>query len=471
METKKYILAWLIWLIVTITFALLGFFWLNWEEDIYSEEDNELFSYVPKEFQQVFMARTESEFLEAIDWFFPEWYQEDQLDLLSNMEKIIVYQGEKEGETVNFMVARVTSDFDIQEAIDEQMLAEFQDYEYLEDDIIMYGNQTSFDYIDRMEDENILQNQDIENYLDDFIAREYNIAFFSTPDPARGQGQIDPMLVEQIDQLNYVVAMSKFKKHTSEGFVDILFDQDDLWIDRDFSFSPEFKDYTWDETIAYIELTSLPELMWIGTQELTIILETMVSQFLDEEYAQLVSGTDFQSLANAIDDNIWIIITKASNPVGIWWKIVFWEEGVYDMLETFQPMIAWLEEIPELEWEIVPIEGDNYFWVNVTWPMMMWLDISGEITVESKDWNTFINIFSPVDTEWSLDLEYNQDNILLYYLNLQLLVEFLGWFNINQLDDEVEDITNGLDIFEQGEFYGSLSYKEDRLRFDFNLNQ
>ena len=462
MNTKKYIVAWILWLILTVVIWVFIY-----KEHSQTELENHVISKIPWNFTQSVHISFDDNMVDFINespqeiaWL--DWI----LELTENINSITIFQISDQEYPYSFILFDAPEAFDIQYAVDAWLVADSPNFlfEEIEDEVYLYADQQSFDYLEDYNDHMLYENDDFEEYIDSIVSWENNFWFFSRADQQAASELDLPGLVPYLDELWYSLIVWNLSSSSSNALVSIIF-EDEFDFVQSYNFQSVFDWLATEDTIAYLELGSIVDLLWVESSIFWGLIEDALSPTLSQMWVNLTSS-NYQSLASALDGNIGFILNSWNNELWIWARFIFNWTGVHDFLSQFNPYLNQLIATLDFEWEISSFEDENEFWVEFTVPYVMDIALQSNITV-STDWEfTYIDVLEP-NFDWDdIDMHYDNDSILWYYSNLSNLFDAawpLGWFQAIWFNEEQ------FDFFSEKVIYWSLDVKWNELIFRFNM--
>lgn len=468
MEFKKYIIVWVLWLLLTLWLWIFVF-----KEHYESNKLNDSnFSYIPSNFSQVFHIN----FDDNLYWFLDEapddiYGSQNIVEISDGLNSVTAYQWSLDWSDISFMIFDVQDDFDFQNLLDSWFL--YKDWDYVYENIsnnkYIYIKESLLDLFLNYTWKSMDDLSSLSSYIQDLKSSKKNIWLFSEPNVESITQTNFNSIFPYLDDLGYTISTARLSNKDFDWSISVLFDENiDLF--QDYEFESKYSDNLLEDTIAYLEVWSITDLIW--TDSIWVDLKTLIMSIelsLEEYFWDLwlwLTDSNYSDLWKSLSSNIWLVVNKWNNEMGVWARIIFDDIWVYNVLDVFFPFIVQFIEDLDIEWEISKFTWDNEFWINFNIPYVWLVALESNIIV-SNDWErTYIDILEPKLDSESIDFDYNKSSILSYYLNLSNLFDIMypvGWFQ------EFWFTKEQFEFFQDKKVFWNLDIDWNKIIFNFNL--
>ena len=437
MNSRKYIIVWLVWLFGV---WIAAFFMMRWKQlpaDIASpviSPTSSLFSVVPRSFDQLVYIHVDEALMttvENMDWWIA-WLSE----LITRVDSALV-TSYTDGAVEHSLLFLEWDNIQIEELKTLWLVMQGASYEaeQLSPRLWMYWPKESLDW-----QKNMIQTLDesdlITSYLQQFTAGNYNVWVISRP----AANTSIPLMNQFVDQLLYTTIMTRLDAERTIWSVLLQF-ADGVLEGRDWVFNPVFSSYVWDETLLYLEMYDILWFLWVDKEQFLQLVPILFWQYWSV-YSSLLSSDEYAALWDGFAENVWVFISP--HPEGFWWfwwSLVFSHSDMYTFFEKLSPMRytfiesfvwSWGVDMKTNTWSIVYETSSPLFWWS--WNTLVLAEITKDETA------TIVSLFW-----WWLGVGEGANEILSY-TNESSLIFRMDTNNVWMLEQVISPsmLTSGL---------------------------
>lgn len=456
----KYIIVWIIWLILT---ALLWYFVYNTHYDEFQWTDWSVFAIIPNEFTQILHIN----FDEKIKWFIDEaptdvsWIT-DFSSIMQYLISVTAYQYNE----ISFIIFDTKWKFTIDDAINIWLVNEavWYDYRNISWNKYIYWDVYSLDFFDNYNWSNLLNNSKLNKYLLSLINWNNNMWLISKSDQYWLSQQWLNAFLPYLEDLSYTVVLSSLWLDKSVWSVNVLF-QNEINLASNYLFNSNVFDSIKSSNLASLQIWSISDMIWVDAALINMIWPRLLNDYFTEMWI-ILSDSVYSELIKAITGDLLFALSKWENEIWFGIRVASENLGLYNWLRSFMPYINNLFFELWLGWEISTFENDDNYWLSFNIPFLWQYMIESDIKIYSE-WNkTYIDLFSPIFDWDKINLNSTNSTILTYYINMGNLFNVLSPFWWGQL---VWLTNDEFDFFKEKIIYWDISVNRDNIEFTFTL--
>lgn len=334
MNSKKYTLVWLVWLVGVCIAAFFMMRDAKLPANITSPvipTASTLFSVVPRSFDQLVYIQVDDALISTIEnmdeWTAWLWQLIERVDSALVTAYTI-------GDIDHSLLFLEWDNIDIEELKMLGLIMQWASYEaeQLSSRLWMYGPQISLDRQKTMT-QTLDGSSLIESYVQQFTAGNYNVWIVSRPTANTSL----PFMNQFVDQLLYTTIMTRLDTERTIWSVLLQF-ADGVLQERSWIFAPVLEAYAWSDTVMYMEMYDILGFLWVDKEQFLQLIPIVFGQY-GSVYSSLLSEAEYTSLRDGFAQNVWVFIAPNTESMfGLWWSLVFSNPDMYTFLQKLSPM-------------------------------------------------------------------------------------------------------------------------------------
>jgi len=362
MNTKKYTLIWMAWLVcvgVAAFFMIRGSQLPNTIDSPLIPTASDMFSLVPWWFDQLVYIRVDEELAQSVTSI--PWLDQ----LVSRVDSALISQYTLWEDQYSLLFLE-WEQVDINELQQLWLIVQWEQYvsKQINNKLWIYGTQAALDWQETSNSNN--PNEYIlENFIKQFTVWNYNLWVLSSPNSANKI----PILQQFSDKLLYTSIMTRLANQRTTWQITLQFAdaviQDTKWI-----YESKLDTFVSGDTLLYIEMKDMLSFLGVDEQQFLGIIPILLWQY-GNAYTALLSNEQYVSLWETFEDNVGIFVGPSSDSMlGMWVSFVFSDEWVFDLFSTLAP---------------------------VRYDLIQWVVGSGSVSMQ-KEQNSIV--YSSINTGW-----------------------------------------------------------------------
>ena len=464
MNHKKYIITWLIGLLVV---AGLAFFLMHGEQlpsrinspvvSPHGNSEQDIFSYAPASFDQFIYIQVGDEMEDALANMQWVQYGSGLQQLAERVEQLLITQLSTDTQ-VHSLLFLEGDEIDIDELQQLGLITWWEEFrtEQLSDRIWMYGPQETFDRYSM--NKKWLRDQElVDDFLRQFQAGNYNIGFVSTPLSQEGL----PVVQQFSQQLEHSIFMTRLSPEATIGNLSLQF-TDGVINANDTTFSPLLSSYASQESIVYLEMQDILWFFGIEKEQFLGLLPVLLGQY-GSAYGALLSQDDYATLYDSLEKNIALVVEPSTTSMlGMSVHLVFAHADMYGVLSGLGPLwkstIEWFLGTGSVQ-ETTTETSVSYTASN---PLLTAGEAMVVASMQQQDGATVLSIFgdvlAPSGQEISLPV-YDDDTSMVFMVDNTKLQELNSY---QPLVGEVDLAGASTNAFQQWIILGDIQADAER---------
>lgn len=457
LNTKKYLIVWISWLILTV----FWWFFLLKTTNIFSDK-NSIFDYVPQNFEQIFYFSMQDDNVKDFFNSTTTWNITTEMkQYLFQTKEVLVFQWKNGDTPLSFALLRLKDSFDYESFKSSSFFGSWLDYDVLSlwGDLYLYSEKQTIDQYKNLQFEPISSVDLLKPYIEKLNNNQSNIWFVADISWIESTLNSISWISEYMKHLKYNVVLSNISNENLDGSINILFDKSLDKFDN-YNYNSKFSEFAVKDNYMYFEVWSLFDMLWIDE-------DIISNQLKIASRNSFFTNEDLVKVVNIFKWNIAIILTQADNPHWIWWELLVEWTDLYWLWSKYLPYIKEMIWLNSWTWWVQILEEENSIALVVP-QLLSWAILNWTIQLSQKWQNSHLELLSPkyssVDSDFNLI--YNEKSLFHFYLNIWLIIEKMKKYSLFLWPD----FSNSLDqlkYFEWKSIYWDLKVDNNKVVFTF----